>query len=135
MLMAVEKKLLMSISNEAIVQQLAQSSSELSRALTLTSRNNPIYLSYVQLAQSGWSKVSMCVCVCVCLPYYALDYPSMVRVCSSHWNYVSRCYLHEDWCREGGEKRTIQVHYSRSNTTQLLVCDMFQFCSMLHLFR
>ena len=33
MLMAVEKKLLMSISYEAIVQQLAQSSSELSRAL------------------------------------------------------------------------------------------------------
>ena len=33
MLIAVEKKLLMSISNEAIVQQLAQSSSELSRAL------------------------------------------------------------------------------------------------------
>ena len=52
MLMAVEKKLLMSISNEAIVQQLAQSSSELSRALTLTSRNNPIYLSYVQLAHA-----------------------------------------------------------------------------------
>ena len=52
MLMAVEQKLLMSISNEAIVQQLAQSSSELSRALTLTSRNNPIYLSYVQLAHA-----------------------------------------------------------------------------------
>ena len=52
MLMAVEKKLLMSISNEAIVQQLAQSSSELSRALTLTSHNNPIYLSYVQLAHA-----------------------------------------------------------------------------------